>query len=185
MCSRPIHVHRSIRNPILIFTVTFLIRIPQPMVHRYFLRNRVTSQKVGFMQLESAVGKQREVGKSEVIKLTFKLKSTDQSWNVFNAVLSYQTLTNFGSNVPIFRFFNYPFQLHVFKFSLYGSTNQNTVKGPLKGCINQFEYCDGNQDCEDGSDEPHTCKKCDENQFQCKSKDKCIAQVYFHTYANC
>ena len=53
----------------------------------------------------------------------------------------------------------------------------NRVKGPLKGCINQFEYCDGNQDCEDGSDEPHTCKKCDENQFQCKSKDKCIAQV--------
>ena len=67
---------------------------------------------------------------------------------------------------------------------LHGSINQNTVKGPLKGCINQFEYCDGNQDCEDGSDEPHTCKKCDENQFQCKSKDKCIAQVYFHTYAN-
>ena len=52
--------------------------------------------------------------------------------------------------------------------------SQNTVKG-------QFEYCDGNQDCEDVSDEPNTCKKCDENQFQCtkhgKSKDKCIAQV--------
>ena len=93
MCSRPIHVHRSIRNPVLIFTVQ-------------------------------------------------KLFSTKSS--------------------------HYP---------VHGSTNQNTVKGPLKGCINQFEYCDGNQDCEDGSDEPHTCKKCDENQFQCKSKDKCIAQV--------
>ena len=56
----------------------------------------------------------------------------------------------------------------------------NRIIGPLKGCINQFEYCDGNQDCEDGSDEPHTCKKCDENQFQCKSKDKCIAQVNNH-----
>ena len=93
MCSRPIHVHRSIRNPVLIFTVQNF------KTHFY------------------------EIG------------------------------------------------------SLYGSTNQNTVKGPLKGCINQFEYCDGNQDFEDGSDEPHTCKKCDENQFQCKSKDKCIAQV--------
>ena len=93
MCSRSIHVHRSIRNPVLIFTVQ--------------------NFKTLFYEIES----------------------------------------------------------------LYGSTNQNTVKGPLKGCINQFEYCDGNQDCEDGSDEPHTCKKCDENQFQCKSKDKCIAQV--------
>ena len=40
------------------------------------------------MQFEKAVGKKREVGKSEVSKFPFKLEPTDRSWKDFNVVFS-------------------------------------------------------------------------------------------------
>ena len=41
-----------------------------------------------------------QVGKLEVRKFPLRLESTNRSWKVFNAVLSNQKFSNFGSSFP-------------------------------------------------------------------------------------
>ena len=96
MRSRPIHVHRSIRNPVLIFTVTFLITI--------------------FYEIELLPKKW------DSCSCKVQLEKT-RSWKVFNAVLRYQTFSNFifsnfitNSKVSNFSFFQLPFPTTCIQF---------------------------------------------------------------------